>query len=198
MTHNAPAPLFLLLVLSLAAVPIQAGAAQGSTDSAPSSSQAAASKPSHADKTFVSKAAADGLAEVESGKLAQQKTSSDDVRQVAQKMIDDHSQANEKLQALASQKNLDLPKQPDSAARKQMSRLESMSGPKFDKAFIKNEEQDHKKAIALFRKEAKSGKDPELKKFASEALPKLESHLESLRALEKQGKSADAANVGSR
>src|SRR5438309_2156957 len=47
------------------------------------------------DQTFVMKAAKGGMAEVELGKLAAQKGSSDQVKKFGQRMVDDHGKAND-------------------------------------------------------------------------------------------------------
>ncbi len=64
---------------------------------------------SAAAKTFVKKAAEGGLAEVELGKLATQKASSEEVKKFGQKMVDDHSKANEPLKQVAGSEGIELP-----------------------------------------------------------------------------------------
>src|SRR5258706_15405290 len=61
-------------------------------------------------KEFAIKAAEGGMLEVKLAQLAQQKASSQDVKQLAQKLEQDHTQANDKLAAIARQKNIDLPR----------------------------------------------------------------------------------------
>ena len=55
------------------------------------------------DKKFLQDAAIGGLMEVESGKLATQKGSSDGVKKFGQQMVDDHSKANDQLKEIAEQ-----------------------------------------------------------------------------------------------
>ena len=129
-----------------------------------------------ADKMFAVQAAKGGMGEVALGQLAQQKAGSDAVKQFATHMVDDHTQANDALKQVASTKNIMLPAAPpmDAKAKK----LENMSGAEFDKAYMAMMLDDHKKTIALFQKEAASGKDPDLKAFATKTLPTLKGHLE--------------------
>src|SRR5262245_34408909 len=68
---------------------------------------------STSDQQFVKTVAGDNMAEVELGKLAEQKASRDDVKKFAQKMVDDHSKANDELKTLASSKNIMLPQSVD-------------------------------------------------------------------------------------
>src|SRR5688572_20432932 len=66
-----------------------------------------------ADHKFATDAAIASMAEVELANLARQKVKSEEIRQYAERLLVDHQQANEKLRALASQKNITLPKDLD-------------------------------------------------------------------------------------
>ena len=116
-----------------------------------------------ADDTFVTKAASGGMAEVNAGQLAQQQGSSDAVKQFGQKMVADHSKANDELKSIASGKNMQLPTTPDAMHQKAMASLQAKSGASFDKAFKTQMVADHKATIALFQREASSGTDADLK-----------------------------------
>jgi putative membrane protein len=138
---------------------------------------------SSADRDFVQKAASGGMAEVQTAQLAQQRASSQQVKQFADRMIADHTQANTELQQIAEQENVTLPPQPtgkDAAAAKKLSGL---NGAAFDKAYAQDELSDHQQDVALFRKEASSGQDPALKSFAQKTLPILQQHLQMAQAL---------------
>src|SRR2546422_8381365 len=86
------------------------------------------------DQTFVVDVARDSMAEVELGKLAAQKGQKDDVKKFGQRMVDDHSKANDELKTLAQQKNIPLPAGPDPKAKALEARLEKLSGAQFDRA----------------------------------------------------------------
>jgi putative membrane protein len=143
--------------------------------------QAMAAVPS-ADRTFATKAAQGGLAEVTLGQLAEQKGASPQIKQFGERMVTDHSQANQELQQIAQQENLSLPKQLDSKDRATEQRLRGMNGTAFDSAYSQDMVADHKQDIADFRKEAQSGQDPALKGFAQKYLPVLEQHLQMAEA----------------
>jgi putative membrane protein len=137
----------------------------------------ASSQKANPDSGFARKAAMDGLAEVELGNMAQQKAANEQVKQFGARMVQDHTKANDELKQLASSKGIDLPTALDSKHKKDMDKLGTLSGAKFDKAYMSHMVDDHKKAVSEFKKQAKSGKDADLKAFASKTLPTLEEHL---------------------
>ena len=130
-----------------------------------------------ADSTFMKTAAMDGLAEVEHGRLVAQNAASPDVKQFAQRMVDDHSKANEELKSLASQKNVTLPTELDAKHKAMQDKLSKLKGAALDAAYMTHMLADHKAGVALFQREAKSGKDAETKAFAEKTLPTLQQHL---------------------
>lgn len=140
-------------------------------------SVSAQTAPSAADKTFMTKAAVGGMAEVELGKLAQQKAASDQVKQFGSRMVDDHSKANDELKQIAAAKNVTLPAAPDAKSQAVMGKLQKLSGASFDRAYMAEMQKDHKVDIALFEKESRSGGDADVKGFAAKTLPTLKDHM---------------------
>lgn len=138
---------------------------------------------SAADRTFATKAAAGGEAEVVLGRLATQKAGSQQVRQFGQQMVTDHTQANQELQAIAKQQKLTLPTKPDAASTATEQRLQNSLGANFDSAYARDMVQDHQQDVADFREEASSGQDPALKGFAQKYLPVLQHHLQMAQQL---------------
>jgi putative membrane protein len=166
-----------------------AGSSQDSSKSA--SSASGSSQLSAADQTFVKKAAQGGMAEVELGKLATQKASSEDVKKFGQRMVDDHTKANDQLKQIAGNKGVTLPTDLNSKDQAMKERLSKLDGEKFDQAYMKNMVRDHTKDVSEFRKESTSGKDSDLKSFASQTLPTLEDHLKEAKNIApKQDKQA--------
>ena len=166
-----------------------AGSSQDSSKSA--SSASGSSQLSAADQTFVKKAAQGGMAEVELGKLATQKASSEDVKKFGQRMVDDHTKANDQLKQIAGTKGVTLPTELDSKDQALKDRLSKLDGENFDQAYMKNMVRDHTKDDSEFRKESTSGKDSDLKSFASQTLPTLEDHLKEAKNIApKQDKQA--------
>lgn len=139
-------------------------------------------KMSSADKKFMMTAAMGGMAEVEMARLALQKSGSDSVKQYAQKMIDDHTAANNELMQVASTKGVTLPTQPDAKHMAMMAKMQKLSGMEFDMMYVKEAGvKGHEAMEKLFMKESMSGKDMDAKAFAAKTLPAVRMHLQMAR-----------------
>jgi len=158
------------------------------------------SKLSATDHKFVMEAAVGGMEEVQLGQLAAQKAMDPEVKNFGQHMVDDHSKANTQLMQLASQKGLTPPTTLPADKQKDMDKLNSLSGAAFDKAYIDMMVKDHKKDVAEFQKQAKNGKDADLKSFAATTLPTLQNHLKMVQDIHskmtKGGSATGASHSG--
>jgi putative membrane protein len=134
---------------------------------------------------FVEDASAKGVAEIEAGKLAQEKGTSADVKTFAAQMIKDHTAANEKLKTIAQSKKLEISDDAMLLDKAKAMILELRGAKSFDQAYANNQVKAHEQTIELFEEEAKNGKDAELKAFATATLPALKTHLEHAKALAK-------------
>jgi putative membrane protein len=149
-------------------------------------SQTDGPKLADADVDFMNKAAQANLAEMETGKLAQDRATRADIKQFGQKMQQAHGKTLQELQTLAKNKNVTLPEAPDEAHQALAKQLAAAPGTDFDKAYLAHAGlADHKAAKMLFEKGAKS-KDPELSAFAKKALPDIQHHLDMALQLAKQ------------
>ena len=154
------------------------------TGSATTSGDSAKSGPlSSTDRQFVQKAAMGGMAEVELGKLAQQKATSDQVKKFGEQMVQDHSKANDELKMVASTKGVQVPAAPGDKHKAAMQKLQKLSGGEFDREYMKQMVADHKETVSDFKKQAELGKDADLKGFAASKLPKLEEHLKMAQSM---------------
>ena len=141
-------------------------------------------KMSSADKKFMMTAAMGGMAEVEMARLALQKSGSESVKQHAQKMIDDHTAANNELMQVASMKGVTLPTQPDAKQMAMMAKMQKLSGMEFDMMHVKEAGvKAHQDMEKLFMKESMSGKDMDAKAFAAKTLPAVRMHLQMAREM---------------
>lgn len=139
---------------------------------------------SKADHQFMDEAAQGGMAEVKMGELAQRKSSRAAIKAFGETLVRDHSKANDQLKELAASKSVTLPAKCSDEQEKHYSMLEKLDGAAFDKAFAEHMVSDHKQDISKFQTEAQSGKDSEVKRFASETLPTLQEHLKTAQALQ--------------
>jgi putative membrane protein len=135
-----------------------------------------------APSVFVKKAALDGMTEVEAGKVALSRSQDPDIRNFAQRMVDDHGKANEELESLAKSKGIMAPKKLDAEHEAMLNQLKAKTGKDFDHAYAEHMNMDHSKAIALFESAAGSN-DPDLARFAKKTLPTLKEHKELAQTL---------------
>lgn len=151
-------------------------ARNGATEAGPGTAQTS-------DQHFLKEAAAGGMAEVELGQMAAEKASSPEVKDFGQRMVKDHSQANDQLKQIATQKGVTLPSSPSAKDEATKKRLSKLSGSAFDQAYMQDMLKDHKADIAAFENESTSGRDPDVKQFASQTLPTLKDHLKQAEAV---------------
>ncbi|MBB6242607.1 DUF4142 domain-containing protein [Rhodanobacter sp. MP1X3] len=138
---------------------------------------------SAADTVFIENAAKDGMAEVQMGQMAISKSSDDQVKQLAQHIVDDHTKANVALKTLAESKKVSFPSNTANDAQKQSDGLKATKGTSFDQAWSKAMVKDHQDAIKMFTDEGKQTKDTDIQQFVKTTLPTLKSHLESAQKL---------------
>jgi putative membrane protein len=147
-----------------------------------SSSEADSRRASADVQTFIRRAAESGMKEVEAGKQAQSQATNDQVKAYAQRMVQDHSKANQELMVIAETQGVDL-----KAARAQGHDMKAMGkGQDFDRAYIAQMVKDHTEAVRLFEQQAERDADPEVKAFAQKTLPTLREHLEMARSIQQQ------------
>lgn len=132
---------------------------------------------------FMQDAAMGGLAEVQLGKLAQERASNRQVATFARRMVDDHSRANDDLRRLAAKKGVTLPSSLDAEHQAARDRLSKLSGAAFDRAYMELMTTDHDHTVEEFRRASSSSKDEEIRAFAARTLPTLEEHRREARRI---------------
>ena len=135
-------------------------------------------------ESFASQAAIIGKAEIELGQIALKNTQDAGVRKYAERMVKDHSAADKKLKAIAAKESLQLPQSLDQEHETLKTKLQSLKGADFDRAYVKAMANGHDKAVALFESASQQTQMPgELKQFAASTLPTLEEHKEMAHSL---------------
>ncbi len=135
------------------------------------------------DKAFVKKAMEGSMAEVHMGQLALEKSSDDQVKQFAQRMVDDHGKMLEQMKPAAQALGVKVPDGPSKGAMKNMDKMKGLSGDAFDQAYIKDMVKDHKKDSSEFKQEAGSTQNPQLKQLVTEASQTIDSHLQQIQQI---------------
>jgi putative membrane protein len=176
--RGATLPVVITALFSLGTVVAVSAQTNASSNTGNSASSLSAS-----DRQFIKKAAEGGAAEVQLGQLATEKAASPEVKQFGQRMVDDHTKANDQLKQVASQKGVTVSDKLSAKDAATKAHLEKLSGAAFDRAYMKDMVADHTTDVSEFRMESKNAKDPEVRNFASETLPTLESHLKEAKEI---------------
>lgn len=131
-----------------------------------------------ADKDFMINAASGGIAEVDMGRVALDKSTSAEVKSHAQHMINDHTKVNDELRRLATTKGITLADVPNASHKAMVDKISATPAEDFDKTYIEEAGVNaHQEMQTLFRNESTSGLDPDIKAFAARTLPTIETHL---------------------
>lgn len=136
-----------------------------------------------APQDFVDKAASGGMFEVQSSELAMDRSQNQSVKDFAQKMIDDHTKANDELKSIAESKSLTVPAEIAGPPAQHMEAVQAAEGDDFDKTYMQHQMQAHQETIDLFEAEAQNGQDAELQAFAEKTLPTLKEHAEMAKSV---------------
>jgi putative membrane protein len=136
------------------------------------------------DAGFMTTATRGGLAEVQLGQLAQRNGRSPAVKRLGERLVADHTRANQELMTLAQQKQITPPDSMGAEHQAVYDRLAALRGRAFDRAFAQAMAQDHREDIQAFQTEARDGTDPDVKAFAARQLPVLQEHMRMAQQLE--------------
>jgi len=139
---------------------------------------------SEKDYRFVIHAARGGMTEVRLGELAKQKGSSQSVRDFGQRMVTEHSKANDELKRIVSSKGAVLPAEPTHHENSEIDKFDKLTGGDFDKDYAKFMVKDHNKDLKEFQDAAKDCSDPDLRAFAQKTASLIEDHLRMAKEME--------------
>jgi putative membrane protein len=137
-----------------------------------------------ADVEFATKAAAAGEAEVALAKVGIDKATDPEVKAFADRLVQDHTKANDQLTQIMQAKSMEMPAADPAEAKAEHDRITALSGTEFDREFMMHWVSSHEKGIELYSSEAEAGKDAELKQFAADTVPTLREHLDEAKRIE--------------
>ena len=120
------------------------------------------------------------------GPLIKESAQSKELREFGEKMVTDHTKANEELSQIAARKGVSPPSQPAEKHEKALDQLSKLKGAEFDRAAQKHAVMHHEEDVKLFEKASQSLTDSEVKAFAAKTLPTLKEHLETAKKLQIQ------------
>lgn len=132
-------------------------------------------EPVSAAQAFVTKATQAGLAEIQLGRLAQQRSSDPKVKEFGARMVKDHTKANAELSTLAKRKNLEVPTDLDDKYATMVHAVGTKPPSEFDFEYGKQMREAHESAVTLFQDATAVG-DKDLSAFAKKTLVTLRQH----------------------
>jgi putative membrane protein len=153
------------------------------TDTSATSTTMSSAPVSKEDADWAVDVANAGMTEVELSKVAQDKATTDRLKNFANMMVTDHTKANDQLKQLAATKNITLPATLSDASQKKLDALNKKTGKDFDKAYINDMLDGHKNAVDKLSKGSNDLKDADLKNFATQTLPTVQMHQDSIKAI---------------
>ena len=173
-----------LVSLGFGAGALAQGTAPSATPAMAKSANTSGAKLPGDERKFLEKAGMDGMAEVEMGRMAASKATDPQVKQFAQRMVTDHSKANDELKSLASSKGVQVPASVDKKHQKDMDDMGKKDAKKFDREYMEHMVKEHRKDVSEFEKQSRSAKDADVKAFAAKTLPTLKEHLQMAQQIE--------------
>jgi putative membrane protein len=166
----------IVLAAAMSAAALLAGCASTSEDLGPPVAAVDPMSPLSA-PGYMSMAASSDMFEIESSRIALQRSQSPAVRNFAQMMIDHHTRTSSDLMATAQRANLASP--PPGMLPPQRDALERVrgAGTDFDSVYKREQIMGHQMALDLHRNYAAQGDLPPFRELASRTVPIIEEHL---------------------
>lgn len=130
------------------------------------------------DRNFVTHAAEVSTSEVLLAKIAGQQSSSQDVKQFAQRVLGEHTQLGQVVSPLAQQVSASLtPGETSTGQQHAITRLQTLSGATFDREYIRNQIAELSYALHIYQSEIATTQDPGLKQTATVGAKVITAHL---------------------
>ncbi len=156
---------------------------EGQTEtSAPAAVQEQRGQVTAEDREFLTTAIQAGLAEVQLARLALDNARDEDVRGFAERMVEDHTAANQQLVSLAETAGMTPPTAMDQRHQDLHRQLSELAGAEFDRQYMQGQVEDHRTAVELYSTEATQPSGP-VDQLAGQLLPALQQHLQMARQI---------------
>lgn len=136
------------------------------------------------DEEALRKAYEINMAEVQMGQMALEKAQDPQMKQLANTIIEDHKQANERLTQIAHNLNVQLQETDLSQEHQQLAeRLKGLSGDDFNSEFLKAQVDAHQKALSFYEQQAERTQSPELQTYFQDTMAALGRHMDMARGI---------------
>jgi putative membrane protein len=137
------------------------------------------------DRDFIQDQLGDGNAEVELGRLAEQRATRPEVKEFAQTIVREHEKAGAELKQIATKHNIPADTGEQKEHNDLRERLSKLSGAEFDREYIDAMVEEHQEAVNEVERKAENADNPDLRQWASKTLPALRQHLERAQQIQK-------------
>jgi len=134
------------------------------------------------DADFVFEVLASSYGELKLAELANQRSRTSEVKQIAEKVQTENAASLNELKTFAQAKAISVPVEETDAAKRKIENIAGESGLEFDKEWCKEMMDLHDQTIGRFEERLEDTQDVELKAFITKTLPVLKNHHESLKA----------------
>ena len=138
------------------------------------------------DKLFLKEMAQSDMAEMKLAQLALQKSQSDDVKQYAQQMMDDHTKLMQQEQPVQQKAGITPPTDVNPKQKAQYTRLQALSGTAFDKAYAKGNVKDHTEVLTKAKAEDAATSNSDIKTLIAGATPVVTDHQQKAQSLDQK------------
>ena len=130
------------------------------------------------DEAFIRSAIASNRFELQLGRLGTERATDSKVREFAEHIVQDHSQALRKFEQVAKDNKIAMPDEVNPAHKDVLNVLSSLRGREFDQKFMQVMTKQHAIEVMEFRDQAAYADDPDVRRLARSILPKLNDHFE--------------------
>jgi putative membrane protein len=176
MKQFKPFVLGVILVLGMASAQDGSGTTQDT--SSPAATTQPATTGMDADSLFVMTAAQGDLFEVTSSQLALERAESQEVKDFAQRMIDEHTATTEQLTPIASELGVTPPTELNPMQQFMVAHLQTLQGADFESAYMRHQVTAHAAAVDVYTTATMGAvQNQALVDFADQTLPVIQEHL---------------------
>ena len=130
------------------------------------------------DQHFIKEAAADNQFEIQSGQYVAQQAQDPQVKQLAERLVQDHQRAQQQLQQIAQGMNMQLPERLEEWQQAKLQAMQRKHGQHLEMQFAFGQVGGHMTDILKYQYEAEHGQNAQVKQFAEQTIPILQEHLQ--------------------